>query len=433
LYTQCPNCESVFRLTAQALGAAGGQVRCGRCSSQFNALTRLAEDAAGFDGADDVIDMEARAHNILEFPPPAMAREAEQSGEADTVAETGVEIAHLQIIDTGEGLDLPPGEIDLDTTGEFPAFEDLLRAEPAEPVPAGDEEPDDRAMEFTLPPGEIDRIFVQVPRRELPIGHVQNIELTGEQEQLEEVPAVSRVDFEKVDAPIEEFTVVESAVEEITLEDPASAIEPEPAPAPREPRPVITDAEVEEFTSTLAGLSYRPPQHHWPWITAAAVLAVTLGAQWIHFNRDALSTGPAGAPLTAIYAALGHPLAPKWDLSAYQLRQWGVTGEPTANGTLKVRASIQNTAAHAVPYPLLRLSLADRFGGKIGARNFQASEYLVAAAAGPMLEPSQRVDATIEIADPGKDAEGFEIDVCLAGRAGEISCAADSALMTASR
>jgi hypothetical protein len=227
------------------------------------------------------------------------------------------------------------------------------------------------------------------------------------------------------------------AVEEITLEDPESAIvpepEPEPMPAPGEPRLLITDAEIEEFTSTLAGLSYRLPQRHWPWIAAAAVLVVTLLTQWIHFNRDALSTSPIGAPLTAVYSVLGHPLTPKWDLSAYQLRQWGVTGEPTANGTLKVRASILNTAAHAVPYPLLRLSLADRFGGKVGARNFQASEYLVSAPAGPMLEPSQRVDATIEIADPGKDAEGFEIDVCLPGRAGEVACAADSAPITARR
>ena len=44
-------------------------------------------------------------------------------------------------------------------------------------------------------------------------------------------------------------------------------------------------------------------------------------------------------------------------LSAYQLRQWGVTGDPGANGTLRMRASILNTAAQVQPYPLLRVTL----------------------------------------------------------------------------
>lgn len=37
LYTRCPACKTTFRITADALGEAGGQVRCGRCSTVFNA------------------------------------------------------------------------------------------------------------------------------------------------------------------------------------------------------------------------------------------------------------------------------------------------------------------------------------------------------------------------------------------------------------
>jgi hypothetical protein len=42
-----------------------------------------------------------------------------------------------------------------------------------------------------------------------------------------------------------------------------------------------------------------------------------------------------------------------------------------------------------------------------------------------MLAPGERVDATLEILDPGKNAEGFEIDVCLRGADRRISCAND--------
>ncbi len=37
LYTRCPACTTTFRITADALGEAGGQVRCGRCATVFNA------------------------------------------------------------------------------------------------------------------------------------------------------------------------------------------------------------------------------------------------------------------------------------------------------------------------------------------------------------------------------------------------------------
>ena len=43
MYTQCPNCNTVFRISAPQLKAAGGRVRCGHCSHVFNALDKLLE------------------------------------------------------------------------------------------------------------------------------------------------------------------------------------------------------------------------------------------------------------------------------------------------------------------------------------------------------------------------------------------------------
>ena len=118
--------------------------------------------------------------------------------------------------------------------------------------------------------------------------------------------------------------------------------------------------------------------------------------------------------------------SPPANLSAYQLRQWGVTGDPGANGTLRVRASILNTAAQLQPYPLLRVTLANRFGASLGARDFEPAEYLGKPTV-RMLAPGERVDATLDILDPGKDAEGFEIDVCLRGADHKVACAGDAA------
>ncbi len=43
MYSQCPECQARFRVTADDLRAAHGTVRCGRCGSAFDALARLSE------------------------------------------------------------------------------------------------------------------------------------------------------------------------------------------------------------------------------------------------------------------------------------------------------------------------------------------------------------------------------------------------------
>jgi hypothetical protein len=168
------------------------------------------------------------------------------------------------------------------------------------------------------------------------------------------------------------------------------------------------------------------------WASAAAVFALLLVAQVMHHNREWLlvnAHGPLGGVVRALYGAMGAPLPAPPNLSAFQLRQWGVTGDPAANGTLRLRASILNTAAQLQPYPLLRVTLADRFGKSIGRRDFEAAEYLGRPTA-RLLAPGERADATLDILDPGKNAEGFEIDVCLRGVDQRITCANDVAAQT---
>ena len=43
MYTQCPDCNTAFRVTAEVLKQAAGKVRCGGCSNAFNALEHLSE------------------------------------------------------------------------------------------------------------------------------------------------------------------------------------------------------------------------------------------------------------------------------------------------------------------------------------------------------------------------------------------------------
>ena len=414
MYTQCSKCETVFKLSAEVLRVAGGQVRCGRCGEVFNALARLAEDSAGFSTGESPLELETRADSILESVTTVQTAQT-AAKDNEEFAPPGVEIAHLEILD-------------------FEDVEDTDRSV----------EDADRSMEFTLPPGELDRIFVESKKRTLP-----PIAPPGQPQQ----PAqpLAQTPAQQSAQPGAQKPEQQPAQPAMRLPPPPPAhpearTEPGPddepdAELPLHPESAAADAAAEH--SRVSGLEVpddvrrdileefdlRPRPRRAArdsglggaqrrfilWLGAAVVSALLLVVQVVHQNREWLAHGPFGAGMPA-------PAS----LSAYQLRQWGVTGDPDANGTLKVRASILNTAAQLQPYPLLRVTLADRFGKGIGARDFEPSEY-VGKPTARLLAPGERVDATLQILDPGKNAEGFEIDVCLRSADHRITCANDVA------
>jgi len=118
---------------------------------------------------------------------------------------------------------------------------------------------------------------------------------------------------------------------------------------------------------------------------------------------------------------------PRWDLRAYEVRQLGASVEPTSAGVITVRASIKNAAPQPQPLPLLRVTLQDRFGNRIAAREVAPQSYLPhAPPPSALLSAGERIDAEMGFVDPGANAVGFEIDACLPTRGGEVTCANDA-------
>lgn len=65
MFTVCPDCQRQFRLYAEHIAAAAGQVRCGFCQSQFNALERLYDQPLT---PEQLADMANRARASTEGP-----------------------------------------------------------------------------------------------------------------------------------------------------------------------------------------------------------------------------------------------------------------------------------------------------------------------------------------------------------------------------
>ena len=349
MLTQCPACETLFRVTAAILKMGHGQVRCGKCRTQFDALDNLFDEEES-----PPIVAESQPAVSQREPPPAEETPTEQSA--------------------------APSENDA------PTFE---RREPT--IDSSETTPHDVADEQT-------DIAV----------HADDSEPTIE------------FDFS---TPAVESTPEESIG--------AAAIAPQPEPpAPTEPakpgfwkrlsnkRAQLTNSS--EIAAELAALTWAaraaapaPRTRLWAAISLALILA--LAGQAMHFYRDQLVRDPRFGPtVTRLYHALGLTLAPRWELQAYELQQWGLLTDPAAPNTLRMRATVANRAPFPQPYPLIKLVLKNHADAPVALRAFTPAEYLPErAAADRLLAPEQRANAEIAIVDPGNDAVNFKVSACV--------------------
>lgn len=204
--------------------------------------------------------------------------------------------------------------------------------------------------------------------------------------------------------------------------DAAETVYPMPLDFRRDPGLTgVFDADQALDGDTTAPSTRRPLM-----IAATVALVLVLAVQAVHFWRDDLAKSPLTGPwLLGTYQWLGLDVDTPTDINAFDLRQWGAASDPAQPGRLRLRASIVNRAAFAQPYPLLRLSLQDRFGTTIGTRDVRPDEYLPGGGGAGLLGAAERADAEIVFVDPGREAVGFELAVCLDSADG-IRCAGDA-------
>ncbi|HEY1724610.1 MAG TPA: zinc-ribbon and DUF3426 domain-containing protein [Steroidobacteraceae bacterium] len=173
-------------------------------------------------------------------------------------------------------------------------------------------------------------------------------------------------------------------------------------------------------------MARRP--HAGRWAAGCVLMLLLLTIQAVNHWRDALASTPSlSAPMSHLYAHLGVPLDPHWNLSAYDVRQQGAVTDPSDSHVIRVRLSLANRAAQPQPVPLLRLTLLDRYGKSIAMRDLTPSEYWPQGhAPRSFLAHDERIDSEVAVHDPGADSASFELDVCLKNNAGVVRCAGDT-------
>jgi predicted Zn finger-like uncharacterized protein len=119
MLTQCPNCQTTFRVTTEILRVADGQVRCGRCQTQFDALERLIDE-------NEAADLQSgRAARVARQAPPATSSiEVEEPAAQEDITLEG---RHIEISGRYRLPDSPRGEPQIreETVEEWVEIEDI--------------------------------------------------------------------------------------------------------------------------------------------------------------------------------------------------------------------------------------------------------------------------------------------------------------------
>jgi hypothetical protein len=158
------------------------------------------------------------------------------------------------------------------------------------------------------------------------------------------------------------------------------------------------------------------------WRSLAVVMAVVLAVLLVHRFRQVLVEQPLlTRPLGQLYSWMGQTLEPHWDLTALDVRVLQAVSANNEPPRLEMRFSVANQGKQTLPLPVLRLRLTDRFGVRVGQRTISALEYLRGRSL-QHLKPGQRLDSQIVVPDPGRNAEGYEIDACLTTTSGALQC-----------
>ena len=472
MYTNCPECGTVFRISTNELRMAEGNVRCGHCSATFNALETLADElpptvtlkqltlptepgtGAAVAPEEPELEPEPSPADVPGFPtePASPASPPELQVAASYVP--------LPISEDTLEFDIPEDSWSNFFDANGPAKDAAAEVGPEQEAPARAQPDRGGGVDTNQPAHSQTDVGTGIGSETVDqagLYRALSVE-TGDpglgadgdwQALLEEVlddeasPEPVYVIDDEPRTETGEEPVGEPVLPEASWDDPLAGGNRLPAPLPADfatdlpdavparPEPGPEPALVPDYQPFL----WKPPTppapgrsgRHWAYTAGSVLLALALLIQVLHQQRDDLATHPAlTEALQRTYAALGLPLWPAWDLRAYELRNSEAVADRSNPGALDILARIAVVGSDPVGMPLVRVTLRDRLSRPLGSRVFQPEEYLgEKAQPRKLLSPGTLIPVEISLQDPGTDAQGFDVDVCVMNRREGIVCRVD--------
>ncbi len=154
------------------------------------------------------------------------------------------------------------------------------------------------------------------------------------------------------------------------------------------------------------------------WMALGGMAGALLGVQVLMVFGPRWLADPAWRPLLewgcARLQSVGAPCAlpPLVEVRLLAVEAHQFTTHPQREGGLLFEAELVNRAPFAQPYPRIRLSVEDPFGGSMAIGTFAPEAYLQEAVdRNALLAPDARVPIHLELLDPGRQAAGYRFEL----------------------
>jgi predicted Zn finger-like uncharacterized protein len=401
LQTQCPHCQTRFRVTDEQLGIAKGKVRCGNCMEVFNAVEHQVAPGGNQAGA---ATKSGDTASPSDTPPTDSAHATEEDFVfADNPEEDAADgpYAGSKLTFSDDELSDSFRTVDKTDTMDFQDPDDDISHHDVDESWAEAILEDDKRQTPEPEPAEKQSLNEPEPEQE------PEPEEPAWPEQSPESPFAATPDA----SPAENFHEPRAEETDFFTEP---AIAPEQPAEPDEPQDPVTagvpfnDLRREPLS---VGSSGNGKWRTAVWSLIVLALAGVLIAQVTWFQFDRLSAIPELRPLYEKACQFtGCQLKPLVNIDAIQSRKLVVRTDPENRGHLLVDAVIINRADFEQPFPAIALTFSNLNGDVVAQSVFTPDEYLAGEGRSLTSMPKETpVRIAISIRDPGRDAVNYNI------------------------
>lgn len=427
--TQCPHCQTRFRVSHAQLSVARGVVRCGSCLQVFNAARQLLEQRAARDAATPKATAKPAVPPVAPAVPATPAAAAPQTDLPPPTAPATPQRAISQKQWSAAEMDLD--HLDLD--------EELAKLEQREIQPAktfGQEREhkegslsarrDTRdADEANWPDGLFGSAAEQDEDEPSPLKmQASDTETSPEPPKpsrtepslsfnladLDDEPQAPRL---RLDDDLEPLAAHPAA-------DPSEQDEPpEPAAQGKKRRernePGVKEEVLLDLVDDPLHLDWQKRRSPWGrrllWLLLILLAAGGLVGQYVAYHFDELARQDQYRPwFQELCPELGCTVPSRVDIARIKSSNLVVRSHPEFSGALVVDAIIYNRAPFSQPFPLLELRFADLNGHLIASRSFKPGEYLGGDLQDAAEMPPQTpIHIALDILDPGPKAVNYSL------------------------